>query len=315
MTTSSLGRATTLTVGAALDAAAARLATAGVASPRLDAEVLLADALGLGRAALIARRPEPLPGDALEAFEARVARRAAREPVAYIIGRREFYGLEFEVTRDVLIPRPETELLVEEALGNLPGVSLARAGAHAPRAPEAEAAPSTPRVVDVGTGSGCIAVAIAVHAPAARVVAVDASDAALAVARRNAARHGVAGQIEFVRGDLLAGLDGPFDLVVANLPYVSTEEIETLMPDVRLYEPALALDGGAGDGLALVRALVGQSVGRLASGGLLLLEVAAGQAARVADLLWSVGAFSDVSIRRDLAGIERIVRGRAWTRS
>ncbi|HEX7127559.1 MAG TPA: peptide chain release factor N(5)-glutamine methyltransferase [Thermodesulfobacteriota bacterium] len=314
MTTSSPRRAPAATVGAALDAAIARLAAAGVASPRLDAEVLLADALGLGRAALIARRPEPLPGGALEAFEARVARRAAREPVAYIVGRQEFYGLDFEVTRDVLIPRPETELLVEEALDNLPGASLARAGVNPARAPEVPAESSTPRVVDVGTGSGCIAVAIAVHAPAARVIAVDASEAALAVARRNAARHAVAGQIEFVRGDLLAGLDGPFDLVVANLPYVSTEEVGTLMPDVRLYEPALALDGGAGDGLALVRALVAQSVGRLAPGGLVILEVAAGQAARVADLLRSVGAFSDVSIRRDLAGIERVVRGRTWTR-
>lgn len=293
------------TVGAALDAAIARLAAAGVASPRLDAELLLADVLGLGRAALLARRPEPLPRGALGAFEARTARRAAREPVAYIVGRQEFYGLELEVTPDVLIPRPETELLVEEALAFLNGATAAMK----------DGGGGAPNVVDVGTGSGCIAVTLAVHAPGTRVIAVDASEAALGVARRNARRHAVAGQIEFVRGDLLAGLGGPFDLVVANLPYVSTEEVETLMPDVRLYEPSLALDGGGGDGLTLLRALVAQSVGRLAPGGLVLLEVAAGQAARVADLLRSVGAFSDVSTRRDLAGIERMVRGRTWTRS
>ncbi len=284
------------TIGAAIDGAAARLAAAGVDSPRLDAELLLADVLGVGRAALIARRPEPVPAAALSPFEARVARRAAREPAAYILGRQEFYGLDLEVTPDVLIPRPETELLVEAGLEHI-------------------ASHPAPVVADVGTGSGCIAVALAVGTPQARVIAVDASEAALAVARRNARRHAVAGQIELVRGDLLSAVEGPLDLVVANLPYVSTEEVETLMPDVRLYEPRLALDGGAGDGMGLVRTLVAQSVGRLAPGGLLLLEVAAGQAARAADLLRSVGAFSDVSTRGDLAGIERMVRGRTWTRS
>ncbi len=287
---------TAASIGGVLDAAIARLAAAGAASPRLDAELLLADALGLGRAALIARRPEPLPRAAVDAFEAHVARRAGREPVAYILGRQEFYGLEIEVTRDVLIPRPETEMLVDEGLGFLR------------ERPDG-------RVADVGTGSGCIAVAVAVHAPAARVIAVDASGAALEVARRNARRHAVTGQIDLVQGDLLSTVPGPLDLVVANLPYVPTEEIETLMPDVRLYEPRLALDGGAGDGTDLLKALVAQTVGRLTRGGLLLLEVAAGQAARVADLLRSVGAFSDVSTRQDLAGIERMVRGRTWTRS
>lgn len=283
-------------IGAAIDGAVERLGLSGVGSPRLDAELLLADVLGLGRAALLARRPEPLPPAALAPFEARVARRAAREPVAYILGRQEFYGLEFEVTRDVLIPRPETELLVDEALGFL---RERPAGL----------------VVDVGTGSGCLAVTIAVHVPQVRVVAVDASAAALEVARRNARRHAVAGQVELRQGDLLSEVAGPADLIVANLPYVSTEEVETLMPDVRLYEPRLALDGGAGDGTGLIRTLVAQAVGRLAPGGLLLLEVAAGQAARVADLLRSAGAFSDVSTRRDLAGLERMVRGQTWTRS
>jgi release factor glutamine methyltransferase len=282
-------------IGLALDGAARRLDAAGCASPRLDAEVLLADALGITRAALLARRPEPLPPEAAAPFEARLARRAAREPVAYIVGRQEFYGLDLEVTRDVLIPRPETELLVDEGLVALRARDRALA-------------------VDVGTGSGCIAIALAVHAPHARVVAVDRSVAALAVARRNARRNAVAGQVRLVRADLLAALGGPLDLVAANLPYVSSEEVEGLMPDVRDYEPRLALDAGS-DGMALLRPLVAQAAGRLRPGGLLLLEVAAGQAGRVADLLRSTGAFSGVSTRRDLAGIERMVRGQTWTRS
>jgi release factor glutamine methyltransferase len=282
-------------IGLALDGAARRLEAAGCGSPRLDAEVLLADALGITRTALLARRPEPLPPEAGAGFEARVARRAAREPVAYIVGRQEFYGLDLEVTPEVLIPRPETELLVDEGLVALRERDRALA-------------------VDVGTGSGCIAVALAVHAPHARVVAVDRSAAALAVARRNARRNAVAGQVRLVRGDLLAALGGPLDLVAANLPYVSSEEVEDLMPDVRRYEPRLALDGGA-DGTALLRPLVAQATGRLGPGGLLLLEVAAEQAGRIADLLRSTGAFSDVSTRRDLTGIERMVRGQTWTRS
>ncbi len=284
-----------VSIGEALASSTRRLAAVGVESARLDAELLLADALGVSRAALLARRPEPLPEAAWGRFEARLARRVAREPLAYILGWKEFYGLSFEVSPAVLIPRPESELLVEEALAE-----LARARA--------------PRVADVGTGTGCLAVAIAVHAPRARVVVIDRSAAALALARRNAARHAVLGQLRFVRGDLLAAVTGPLDVVVANLPYVATDEMVALMPEVGRYEPRLALDGGV-DGLALLRPLVAQAAGRLAPGGALLLEVAAGQAARVADLLLATGAFADVATRRDLAGAPRLVRGRRWTRS
>lgn len=315
-------------VGGALDAAAARLAGAGVDSARLDAELLLADALGVSRAALLARRPEPLPERARAPFEARLARRAAREPVAYILGRQEFYGLSLEVSPAVLVPRPESELLVEEALAELAArTAAARVAGEAGSPPDDRGARSLPArngeggvqtgspvVADVGTGSGCLAVAIAVHAPQARLVAVDRSAEALAIARRNAARHAVLGQVRLVRGDLLSGIGGPLDVVVANLPYVTTEEVAGLAPEVRRYEPRLALDGGA-DGLALLRRLVTQAAGRLAPGGVLLLEVAAGQAERVADLLRSTGAFADVAARRDLAGIERLVRGRLWTGS
>jgi release factor glutamine methyltransferase len=287
-------------IGEALANGTRRLAAVGVESARLDADLLLADALGVSRAALLARRPEPLPEAAWARFEARLDRRAAREPLAYILGWKEFYGLSFEVSPAVLIPRPESELLVEEAL------------AHLAREPQAHT--RTPRVADVGTGSGCLAVAIAVHAPQARLVAVDQSAAALALARRNAARHAVLGQVRFVRGDLLSGVRGPLDVVVANLPYVAAEELAGLMPEVRRYEPRVALDGAA-DGLALLRPLVTQAAGRLAPGGLLLLEVAAGQAGRVADLLLATGAFAEVATRRDLAGVERLVRGWRWTRS
>ncbi len=313
-----------VTIAQVLALAVDRLAAAGVESPRLDAELLLADALGISREALLARRPEPLPEAARAPFEARLGRRLAREPIAYILGRQEFYGLTFEVTPAVLIPRPESELLVEEALAHLGGrvcgrvpvrpaspLEAARLPARGERGPSGACAGAAPVVADVGTGSGCLAVAIAVHAVDARVVAVDRSAEALAVARRNAARHAVLGQVRFVRGHLLEAVAGPLDLVVANLPYVPTAEVGRLMPEVRSYEPPLALDGGE-DGLALLRPLVASATGRLAPGGRLLLEVAAGQAGRVADLLYATGAFSDVATRRDLSGVERVVSGRRW---
>uniref|UniRef100_A0A7C1JLK0 Release factor glutamine methyltransferase n=1 Tax=Ammonifex degensii TaxID=42838 RepID=A0A7C1JLK0_9THEO len=234
---------------------AALLQAAGVFSPRVDAEVLLSFVLDCDRLALY-REPEREVAPAeVGRFEKLLNRRAAGEPVAYLTGEKEFMGLKFRVTPAVLIPRPETELLVETAIALLQGVTA-------------------PVVVDVGTGSGAVAVSLALFLPAARVFAVDISAAALEVARENAARHQVAERITFSQGDLLTPFfksGVTFDLIAANLPYVPSEEVATLSPEVR-REPALALDGGL-DGLALYRRLVLQAKGFLHAGGHLLMEI------------------------------------------
>jgi release factor glutamine methyltransferase len=260
----------------AAEAAAARLAAAGAESPRLDAELLLAAALGVSRTELYLRPSGALAPGERERFEELVARRAAREPVAYILGRKPFRRIELEVDRRVLIPRPETELLVEVGL-ELPG------GA---------------RVADVGTGSGAIALALADERPDLALTGIDASADALVLARDNARRLGL--DVSFVRGDLLVG--GPYDAVLANLPYV--RDREELPPDVARYEPVAALYGGP-DGLDVIRRLVGMA-GAMP---LVALEVGAGQADAVAGLLGAAGLRA-VERRRDLAGIERVVVGR-----
>jgi release factor glutamine methyltransferase len=259
------------TVRDALDSALIALTAAGVDSPRLDAEVLLATALGVDRAALIA---DPGRGVEPEPFREYVRRRAAREPVAYILRRKGFRRLELEVDRGVLIPRPETEHVVEAAL-ELP------AGA---------------RVVDVGTGSGAIALALADERPDLRVVATEVSRGALAVARANAARLGL--QVDFVECDLLEAVSGPIDAVVANPPYVRAGE--RLAPEIA-YEPAEAVYAGP-DGLAVYRRLV-PALGDVP---FVALEVGAGQARDVAALLPG----HEIELVPDLAGIERVVVGR-----
>ncbi|HXG02646.1 MAG TPA: peptide chain release factor N(5)-glutamine methyltransferase [Candidatus Binatia bacterium] len=276
---------------AVLVEAEARLAAAGVSTPRADAEWLLAGLLGCGRSALTARLGDRLPSPVSSAYAAALERRCRREPLQRILGWEEFRGLRLRVTADVLIPRPETEVLVEAALGLLPS----RGGA---------------RVVDVGTGSGCVACAIAWERPACRVLGVDRSPAALAVARANVAALGLADRVGLVCADLLeaVGADG-VDLVVANPPYLPTHLLASLPPEVRDHEPRLALDGGP-DGLDLIRRLLAGAARVLRPGGGLALETAGGdQAQAVARSLEQAG-FRDVALTSDLAGVPRILTAR-----
>jgi release factor glutamine methyltransferase len=227
----------------------------------------------------------------MSALNAAAARRARREPLAYILGTRPFFGLTLRVTPDVLIPRPETEILVEVALAE-----IARTGAR--------------RVVDVGTGSGAIAVAIAAHAPEVRVFATDISPAALAVARENAAVCGVAARITFFEGDLLEPVAAlaPFDIIVSNPPYIAPEEVARLEPEVRDYEPHVAL-GTHPDPLHFHRRLSVEAPPLLAPGGLLAVEIGIGQADAVTRL-WRAAGLEEVTVTADLAGVPRVVAGR-----
>jgi len=263
----------------------ARFTERGVSSPRLDGELLAAHALGLSRVQLYTQFDRPLDAAELAALRALVKRRQSGEPVAYITGRKEFWSLDLAVDARVLIPRPDSETAVEEALARV------RDGG---------------RIADVGTGTGAIALAIAKARPDLTVFASDVSGDALAVARGNAERLGLA--VTFVKGSLVEPLrtSAPFDLLVANLPYVPTAEVAGLPAEVRC-EPRLALDGGE-DGLDLVRALVAQAAGVLAPGGALVLEIGAGQAAASTELLRAAG-FDDLRTRRDLGGVERVVSG------
>jgi release factor glutamine methyltransferase len=274
-----------------------RFAREGLAEPRADALHLLAQALGCERMQIYLRFDqvvdEPRRGELREL----IRRRLAREPVAYIAGRRGFHalGLDLSVDRRVLIPRPETEHLVDWLLEGLPF------------------APSPVAVLDVGTGSGAIALAIKHARRDVQVTACDRSDDALAVARDNAGR--LALELQFARSDLLAGLDPPefgWHAIAANLPYIPTGDLAGLQPEVRQFEPHLALDGGP-DGLDLVRRLISDSPARLAPGGRLLLEIGVGQAEQTRAALAQRG-FVDIATRRDLGGIERIVAG-TWAAS
>jgi len=275
-------------IGALVHEAARLLGEHDPAGARLEAELLLAFVLGMDRPGLYVRWDEAPGIGTRERFRQLVERRRCGEPLAYLTGERDFMGLSFHVTPDVLVPRPETELLVETALNHL-----------------REAGPSPP-VVDVGTGSGAIAVSLAVYHPGIRVTAVDISQAALGVARANASRHGVTGRVTFRQGDLLAGLPGPVDLVTANLPYIPTWEWYRLPREVR-YEPRLALDGGP-DGLDYYRRLVRQVPGVLRRGGRLLCELGPGQEetflALVPEPEWQA------RVQPDLAGRPRLLAAR-----
>jgi release factor glutamine methyltransferase len=251
-----------------------------------DASVLARFILGWDAARLLTHDDDPEPAGFAERYEALVERRARFEPVAYITGEKEFWNLSFEVSPAVLIPRPETEAMVEAALARFPA-----------RAPFA--------AVDVGTGSGCLAVAISKERPLAVVTATDISTAALEVARRNAARHEVANRIHFIETDLLEGVEGPFDLIVSNPPYVSESDRGTLQTDVRDYEPPLALFAGE-DGLAIVRRLLTQAAGRLAAGGTLMFEFGFGQADTVTSLIANAPGLTLIELKRDLRDIPRI---------
>ena len=281
-----------LTIADALREAATRLRVAGLAEPRREAGSLLSHVLGRDTAFLITHADEALAGEELSAFRAAVARRAAGEPFQYIAGRQEFYGLEFEVTPDVLIPRPETELLVGAALELLKG---------------AEA----PSVCDVGTGSGCIAVALLHELGDARGLGIDVSPSALEVAARNAERHGVGGRLRLLVSDcfdaLGAGEDEGvrFDLIASNPPYVAEAALEGLQREVREHEPRVALTPG-GDGLSVIRRLVAEAPRFLKPGGHLLLEIGFDQHERVAALI-DPAVWALLDIHEDLQGIPRTV--------
>jgi release factor glutamine methyltransferase len=275
------------TVDEALAAATDALAAAGVETPRLDAEVLLAEALGEARAAILAGNERGVRPGAARVFGATVRRRVRREPVAYIIGRKSFRRIEVGVDPRVLIPRPETESLVEVAV---------------------EVGPAS--VLDVGTGSGAVALAVEDEVPHVAVKGVDASEGAIEVARANAVRLGLEHRVSFAVGDLLlhtgnkSPIEGEWDLVVGNLPYVREDEWEALQPEIRLYEPREALVAGS-DGLDAIRGLLASPPSAQA----IALEVGQGQAAEVERLVTAAG-FPHTERRRDLAGIERVVVGR-----
>ncbi len=260
----------------------------GIDGGRLDAEVLLADTLGLDRVGLYLQFDRPLSADELTAYRQRVTRRAQREPLQYILGETEFWSLPLRVTPEVLIPRADTEVLVEEALKKVTGAVT---------------------ILDVGTGSGAIAIALAHELPEARIEAVDISPAALALAEENARRNGVAERITFRQADLHRLEGGPYDLVVANPPYIPPAEMDGLMPEVREHEPHLALRGGDVDGLAAYRALAKASASLLKADGWLLVEVGSGQAEAVRRLFTDTG-LDECYARDDYAGIPRVIGGR-----
>ena len=271
----------------ALHEATEALRAAGIEDARLEAEVLLRHALDLDCAHFYARLQNEMGLDDLVRFRGFLYRRLAREPTAYIVGQREFYGLDLETTPAALIPRPETELLVEEA--------LARARRF-----------ERPLIVDVGTGNGAIAVALAVHLPQAVLVAIDLSREALALAVRNARRHGAEGRIIFLQADLLAPLAQPADLIVANLPYVNSRDWEALPPEIREHEPRAALDGGP-DGLREIERLLEQAPSCLGPGGSLLVELGPLQAAPALALVRRRFPGAAARILPDAAGLDRLL--------
>ncbi len=251
----------------------------------LDAEVLARQVLGWDRARFLTDRNDAATSVFLLQYEPLVARRERREPVSYIIGMREFWGLPFEVGPDVLIPRPETEFIVEEALA-ISGKS------------------GSPVIIDVGTGSGCIAISLALEIPGARVIATDVSAHALQVARRNALRHNVADRVSFVETSFLDGIEEVADIIVSNPPYVPSLAQPALTPEVRDYEPPVAVFAGE-DGLDALRSVVEGAVGRLKPGGWLVMEFGCGQDDCVSALVGEIHGIDVVKIRHDLQDIPR----------
>ncbi len=299
---------------AMLAAASARLARIGIDSARLDAELLMAAAAGISRAAIVAGIGE-IDTAASERFERMVARRESREPLAYIVGRREFFSLELAVRPGVLIPRPETETVVEAALDFLRARERRRDPCAVGAVRERPSHP-TVRVLDIGTGSGAIAIAIAANAPGAKIVALDISKVSLEVAADNARRHRCADRISFLKSDCYAALDAiapPFDrfnLIVSNPPYIAEAELAALAPEVRDFEPRIALEGGP-DGMEFYRKIADGLMRWLVPGGEVILEVGAEQAEAVEAMMRAAGCAVSVRVR-DLAGVERVVRaGRA----
>ncbi len=282
-----------MTLGVLLHDAAERLRRAGIDDTDLEADVLLRHALGMDddRAHLFAQLREPVDAAAAVRFSDLVWRRLAHEPTAYLVGVREFFGLKLACSPEALIPRPETELLVEIALDWLARRTL----------------PSIPLIVDVGTGNGALAIALAVHCPSARVIAIDTSPGALRLARQNAVSQGVDARVQFVRGDLLALLRVPADLVVANLPYVSEPDWEALPPEIREHEPRSALVGGRA-GTETIARLLTQAPAHLAPRSLLLCECGDLQAEALRADATRAFPSARIEVRQDLAGLDRVLR-------
>jgi release factor glutamine methyltransferase len=315
--------ATAIDVRSALKEGIARLRGAKVASDTLAAELLLMHALGRDRTWLYTNPEHALDPAAAENYFALIARRASGEPAQYLTGKQEFWGLEFEVTRDVLIPRPETEHIVEVALERLGerGIKInMKTGAPSP----------TLRIADIGTGSGCLAVALAHEVPHAEIMATDISAPALEVAKRNASRHGVAGQIRFIEGDLLDGIlssplatghspldlarESPitsresrlFDVIVSNPPYISQADAPTLPTEIRDHEPHSALFAGE-TGVEIYARLIEQACANLRPGGILVLELGHDSVDAVRTMLQSERRWVNISLTNDLAGIPRVI--------
>ena len=253
----------------------------------LDARLLAQHTLGWDAARLLASGLDPAPLDFIARYAALVGRRASHEPLAYIVGTKDFWHLKLAVSPDVLIPRPETELLVEAALARIHGTG------------------QTLKVADVCTGSGCVAIALATDRPGLHVVATDISERALAVAAVNARTYDVADRVRFLRTDILSGVLDKFDLIVSNPPYIRLGDRNGLQPDVRDFEPPLALFGGD-DGLEVARSLAAHAAVRLKPGGLLLFECGAGQEQGVRELIANASPLRMVDIRKDLQGIPRV---------
>ena len=280
------------------------LASAGIGEAPLEADLLAAEALGMDRARLYASLDATVSPPHQRKLERLLLRRAARKPLAYVLGHKEFYGLTFKVGAGVLVPRPETETLVEEAIG-IAGTSPPSPLSAAERGGEEER--SNPLLIaDVGTGCGAIAVSLALHLPNASVYATDMSRRALAFAQANAETHGVRERIAFFYGNLLSPLLGPVDIIAANLPYLPTARIPTLEPEVSRWEPRRALDGGP-DGLRLVRGLLRQSPAYLKPGGAIVLELDPEQMAAASAFALRVFPQARVRCVRDLAGRERVL--------
>lgn len=272
---------------AAAARAARELKAAGIERARAEADLLVCEAAGQSPEWLLVHPEAPLSPQQVSRLDEMVGRRARREPLPYVLGRVEFCSLDFLTGPAAIVPRPETEILVEAAL------------ARAERARFA---------VDVGTGCGALAVVLARERPGLTVLGIDISREALHLAKRNIARHGLEGRVQLAAGDLLGPVGRKADLVVANLPYIRTGEFPSLSPEVREWEPRIALDGGD-DGLALIRRLAGQLGRHLSAGGIAALEVGAGQAGEVANLLRRAG-LTEVEVIADYAKIDRVVIGR-----
>ncbi len=280
----------------AINSISAKLASAGISNARLDAEVLLCHTLGKDRAWLLAHMPDVLSDADLRPFEQAGKRRAAREPLQYITGKQEFWGLEFMVTPDVLIPRPESELILE---------SILRPGEDRNR---------LLRIIDLCTGSGCIAVSLAKELPQARILATDKSPKALSIAGENARRHGVTDSIRFFEGDLFVPLEeldihGQVDIIAANPPYVPLVDYSTLQPEVRDYEPEMALFAGP-DGAEIHRRILEEAPAFLKKHGMLIMEMGAGQADSLVQMARQAGSYNPPEILKDLAGIDRVIAAR-----